>query len=60
LAKRHCLDQIRVQAGPWELFIDCNSGGNTMRLTTGTNPTLTPDWDTKISSFMCLAPGPGA
>jgi hypothetical protein len=31
-----------------------------MRLTAGTYPALTPDWDKKISSFMCVAPGPGA
>jgi hypothetical protein len=54
------ISSIRVQAGTWDFFIDDNYGGNTMRLTAGTYRTLTPDWDKKISSFMCVAPGPGA
>jgi len=54
------ISSIRVQAGTWDFFIDNNYGGNTMRLAAGTYPTLTPDWDKKIGSFMCVAPGPGA
>jgi hypothetical protein len=54
------ISSIRVQAGTWDFFIGDNYGGNTMRLAAGTYPTLTPDWDKKISSFMCVAPGPGA
>jgi Beta/Gamma crystallin len=57
---QNAISSIRVQAGTWDFFIDDNYGGNTMRLTAGTYPTLMPDWDKKISSFMCVAPGPGA
>jgi hypothetical protein len=57
---QNAISSIRVQAGTWDFFIDDNYGGNTMRLTAGTYPALTPDWDKKISSFMCVAPGPGA
>jgi hypothetical protein len=54
------ISSIRVQAGTWDFFIDGNYGGNTMRLAAGIYPTLTPDWDKKISSLMCVAPGPRA
>jgi Beta/Gamma crystallin len=57
---QNAISSIRVQAGTWDFFIGDNYGGNTMRLAAGTYPTLTPDWDKKISSFMCVAPGPGA
>jgi hypothetical protein len=57
---QNAISSIRVQAGTWDFFIDDNYGGNTMRLTAGTYPTLAPDWNKKISSFMCVAPGSGA
>jgi hypothetical protein len=53
---QNAVSAIRVQAGTRDFFIDDNYGGNTMRLTPGTCPTLTPDWEKKISSFMCVAP----
>jgi hypothetical protein len=54
------VSSIQVQAGTWDFFTDDDYGGNTMRLTAGAYPMLTPDWDKKINSFMCVAPGPGA
>jgi beta/gamma crystallin len=54
------ISSIQVQAGIWDFFTDDDYGGNTMRLTAGAYPMLTPDWDKKINSFMCVAPGPGA
>jgi len=54
------ISSIQVQSGTWDFFTADNYGGNTMRLTAGTYPTLTPDWDKKINSFMCVEPGPGA
>ncbi|MGP0090324.1 MAG: beta/gamma crystallin-related protein [Xanthobacteraceae bacterium] len=54
------VSSIQVQSGTWDFFSDDDFGGNTMRLTAGTYPTLTPDWDKKINSFMCVEPGPGA
>ena len=54
------ISSIQVQAGAWDFFTGDDYGGNTMRLTTGAYPMLTPDWDKKINSFMCVAPGPGA
>jgi hypothetical protein len=49
-----------VQSGTWDFFTGDDYSGNTMRLSAGTYPTLTPDWDKKINSFMCVAPSPGA
>jgi len=54
------ISSIQVQSGTWDFFTGDDYGGNTMRLTAGTYPTLTPDWNKKINSFMCVAPGPGA
>jgi hypothetical protein len=54
------ISSIQVQSGTWDFFTGDDYGGNTMRLSAGTYPTLTPDWDKKINSFMCVAPGPGA
>jgi len=54
------ISSIEVQSGTWDFFTADNYGGNTMRLSAGTYPTLTPDWDKKINSFMCVEPGPGA
>ncbi len=48
-----------MQSGTWDFFSDDDFGGNTMRLTAGTYPTLTPDWGKKINSFTCVEPGPG-
>ncbi|MGP0090322.1 MAG: hypothetical protein ACLPKB_10265 [Xanthobacteraceae bacterium] len=50
---------LQVQSGTWDFFSDDDFGGNTMRLTAGTYPTLTPDWGKKINSFTCVEPGPG-
>jgi hypothetical protein len=52
------ISSIQVQSGTWDFFTGDDYGGNTMRLTAGTYPTLTPDWDKKINSFMCVVPGP--
>jgi hypothetical protein len=54
------ISSIQVQAGTWDFFTDDDYGGNTMRLIAGAYPMLTPDWDKKINSFMCVAPGPGS
>jgi hypothetical protein len=54
------ISSIQVQSGTWDFFTGDDYGGNTMRLAAGTYPTLTPDWNKKINSFMCVAPGPGA
>jgi hypothetical protein len=54
------ISSIQVQAGTWDFFTDDDYGGNTMRLTAGDYPMLTPDWDKKTNSFMCVAPDPGA
>jgi hypothetical protein len=54
------ISSIQVQSGTWDFFTDDDYGGNTMRLTAGTYPALTPDWNKKINSFMCVEPGPGA
>jgi len=56
---QNAISSIQVQSGTWDFFTDDDYGGNTMRLATGTYPTLTPDWDKKINSFMCVQPGPG-
>ncbi len=57
---QNVISSIQVQAGTWDFFSDDDFGGATMRLTAGTYPMLTPDWDKKINSFMCVQPGPGA
>jgi len=57
---QNAISSVQVQSGTWDFFTDDDYGGSTMRLTAGTYPTLTPDWDKKINSFMCVAPGPGA
>jgi hypothetical protein len=54
------ISSIQVQSGTWDFFTGDDYGGNTMRLGAGAYPTLTPDWNKKINSFMCVAPGPGA
>jgi len=54
------ISSVQVQSGTWDFFTDDDYGGTTMRLTTGSYPTLTPDWNKKINSFMCVEPGPGA
>ena len=54
------ISSIQVQSGTWDFFTDDDFGGNTMRLATGTYPMLTPDWDKKINSFMCVQPGAGS
>jgi Beta/Gamma crystallin len=57
---QNAISSIQVQSGTWDFFTDDDYGGKTMRLAAGTYPTLTPDWNKKINSFMCVAPGPGA
>jgi len=57
---QNAISSVQVQAGTWDFFSDDDYGGDTMRLTAGPYPMLTPDWDKKINSFMCVAPGPAA
>jgi hypothetical protein len=54
------ISSIQVQAGTWDFFAEENFGGESMRLTAGPYPTLTPEWSKRIGSFMCVQPGPGA
>jgi Beta/Gamma crystallin len=49
---------IVVRAGIWDFFADENFGGESLRLTPGTYPTLAPEWTRHIGSFMCVEPGP--
>ncbi len=56
---QNAISSIQVQSGTWDFFTDDDYGGNTLRLASGTYPMLTPDWDKKINSMMCVEPGPG-
>jgi Beta/Gamma crystallin len=51
------ISSLQVQAGTWDFFSDENFGGESMRMTAGQYPTLAPEWNKRIGSFMCVAPG---
>jgi hypothetical protein len=51
------ISSLQVKAGTWDFFSDENFGGESMRMTAGQYPTLTPEWNKRIGSFMCVAPG---
>jgi hypothetical protein len=55
---RNEISSIVVGAGTWDFFSEENFGGESMRLTPGTYPTLSGDWIKRIGSFMCVQPGP--
>jgi beta/gamma crystallin len=55
---RNEIASIVVRAGTWDFFADENFGGESLRLTPGTYPTLPPEWTRHIGSFMCVEPGP--
>jgi len=55
---RNEISSIVVGAGTWDFFSDENFGGESLRLTPGTYPTLSVDWTKRIGSFMCVQPGP--
>jgi hypothetical protein len=55
---RNEISSIVVGAGTWDFFSDENFGGESMRLTPGTYPTLSAEWTKRIGSFMCVQPGP--
>ncbi len=58
---RNEIASIQVQAGTWDFFSEENFGGESMRLPAGPYPTLPPEWNKRIGSFMCVQPGaPGA
>ena len=57
---KDAISSIQVQAGTWDFFTDENYGGETLHLPAGSYPTLTPEWNRKISSFMCVEPGAAA
>jgi len=52
------ISSIVVGAGMWDFFSDENFGGESLRLTPGTYPTLSAEWTKRIGSFMCVQPGP--
>jgi hypothetical protein len=55
---RNEISSIVVGAGTWDFFSGENFGGESMRLTPGTYPTLSAEWTKRIGSFMCVQPGP--
>jgi hypothetical protein len=55
---RNEIASIVVGAGAWDFFADENFGGESLRLSPGTYPTLPPEWTRRIGSFMCVEPGP--
>jgi Beta/Gamma crystallin len=55
---RNEISSIVVGAGTWDFFSEENFGGESMRLTPGTYPTLAAEWNKRIGSFMCVQPGP--
>jgi hypothetical protein len=55
---RNEIASIVVRAGTWDFFADENFGGESLRLTPGTYPTLPPEWTRHIGSFICAEPGP--
>jgi Beta/Gamma crystallin len=57
---RNEISSIVVGAGTWDFFSEENFGGESMRLTPGTYPTLSAEWNRRIGSFMCVQPGPPA
>jgi hypothetical protein len=54
---RNEIASIVVGAGTWDFFADEDYGGESLRLTPGTYPALTPEWTRHIGSFMCVEPG---
>jgi hypothetical protein len=50
---------IQVQAGTWDFFTAENFGGESIRMSAGSYPTLAPEWNKRIESFMCVEPGAG-
>ena len=53
---RDQIASIQVQAGIWEIFTDEQFAGESMRLEPGQFPTLAPEFDGKVGSFMCVQP----
>jgi hypothetical protein len=47
---------VEVKSGTWDFFVDPEFGGDMMRLTAGSYPTLDAKWSRHIGSFMCSAP----
>lgn len=56
---KDAISSIQVQSGTWDFFADEDYGGETLHLPAGTYPTLAPEWNKKIGSFMCVEPGTG-
>jgi beta/gamma crystallin len=48
---------LQVRAGTWDFYTEENFAGEAMRLPAGSYPTLTPEWNKRIGSFMCVQPG---
>jgi Beta/Gamma crystallin len=58
---RNEISSIQVQSGTWDFFSGEDFSGESMRLQAGPYPTLAPEWNKRIGSFMCVQPGaPGA
>jgi hypothetical protein len=49
---------VQVQSGTWDFFSAENFGGETIRMAPGSYPMLTPEWNKRIGSFMCIEPAP--
>jgi hypothetical protein len=47
---------INIKSGTWDFFTDEEYGGEMMRLSAGSYPTLDPKWSKHIGSFMCSEP----
>jgi len=45
---------LQVESGTWDFFTEEDFHGESMRLAPGPYPQLTPEWNKKIGSFMCV------
>jgi hypothetical protein len=50
---------IQIQSGTWDFFSAENFGGESIRMSAGSYPMLSPEWSKRIESFMCVEPGAG-
>jgi hypothetical protein len=53
------ISSIQVQGGTWDFFSAENYGGESIRMSAGSYPTLASEWNKRIESFMCVEPGAG-
>ncbi len=51
------ISSIQVESGTWDFFNDENFGGDSIRMSSGSYPTLVAEWNKRIGSFMCVEPG---